>query len=334
MLMATVCAVGLFAAVTMAHAGPPERFDGFNVVSVPAHPFGSAGAGRSLQAARALGATTVAIIPFLWQAHPSSATIERGSDMSDAALRAAIRDSHAIGLKVVVKPHVWVPERWAGTVAPPNEDGWRSWFADYHASLVKIVRIAAEEKAEALVIGTELSKAIMRPEWTAVISGVRALFSGFVFYVAHDIAEAEAVPFWDRLDAIGVSLYPRLGADGDRAHRLEAMRAGAGRLDALAERHGKPVIVAEVGLRSAVGAAAKPWESAEERKAEADPQLQAQVLADWFSVLDRPSIRGILVWRWFTDPNAGGAADTDFTVQNKPAEGVLLCVWIGGCRRR
>lgn len=51
-------------------------------------------------------------------------------------------------------------------------------------------------------------------------------------------------------------------------------------------------------------------------------------------VLHRPSVKGVLVWRRFSDPAAGGAADTDFTVQGKPASGVLLCVWTRGCDRR
>ena len=48
------------------------------------------------------------------------------------------------------------------------------------------------------------------------------------------------------------------------------MRASAARLDALSAREGKPVIVTEIGLRSARGATMKPWESAEERAAEPD----------------------------------------------------------------
>lgn len=153
-------------------------------------------------------------------------------------------------------------------------------------------------------------------------------------YIAHNADGAEAVPFWNKLDAIGVSLYPPLGKDQDRRNHLTTMTANAERLDRLATHNGKPVIVGEIGLRSAVGATAKPWESAEERAAEPDPLLQAQVLGDWLSVLHRPSIRGVLVWRWLTDPNAGGPRDTDFTVQNKPAEGVLLCTFANGCPRR
>jgi hypothetical protein len=109
------------------------------------------------------------------------------------------------------------------------------------------------------------------------------------------------------------------------------MRDSADRLDALAALTKKPIVVSEIGLRSAEGAAAKPWESAEERDAAPDPELQASVLADWLAVLDRPSIKGVLIWRWLTDPNGGGPSDTDFTVQGKPAEHALMCAWTQRC---
>lgn len=336
-LQAVRAAVGviLYLAATLGlDAAPLEPMRGFDVVAMPAHPFGSASARRALVAARRLGATAVTLIPFLWQAKPASGHIIRGSDMPDATLRVAIREARSLGLKVIVKPHVWVPESWAGAVEPDSEQAWRTWFAEYRAIVERLARIAGEENAAGFVVGTELAKTIHRPEWAALIAAVRTEFHGALLYVAHDIDEAEAVPFWDALDAVGVSLYPAFGADQDRAGRLAVMGALGERLDALAARTGKPILVAEVGLRSAVGAAAKPWESAEERSAEADPLLQAEVLADWLAVLDRPSVRGVLVWRWFTDPDAGGPADTDFTVQGKPAEGVLLCAWTVGCARR
>ena len=310
-----------------------QRLDGFDVVATPDHPFGSASAERALIAARRLGATTLAIIPFLWQATPSSAEIKRGSDMSDETLRTAIRQAHRLGFSVVVKPHVWVPESWAGAVEPVSEPSWISWFAGYRGELDRIARIAAAEGAEALSIGTELVKTTRRPEWYELIAAVRATFPRTLFYVAHNVEEAEAITFWPQLDAIGVSLYPPLGADADRAGQIEVMRAVANRLDALSSRNARPIMVGEIGLRSAKGAAAKPWESAEERVASAAPQLQADVLADWLAALNRPSVQGVMIWRWFTDPKAGGLADTDFTVQGKPAEAVLSCAWTAVCAR-
>jgi hypothetical protein len=330
--LALAIALGVLARpCASAEAVPVQRLDGFNVIAAAGHPFGSASAKVALANAKRLGAGAVAIIPFLWQPHPASPNIRRGDDMADIELRIAIRDAHALGLAAIVKPQVWVPESWAGAIAMDSQSAWQDWFAHYRRALDPIARIAEEEKAEAVVIGTELAQTTQQPQWNALIAATRRVYSGRLLYVAHNIEEAEAVPFWAELDAVGVTLYPPLGADDDRDGRRNTMRAVAARLDALAAKTGKTILVAEIGLRSAAGAAAKPWESAEERASAADPGLQAQVLADWLAILDRPSIQGVLIWRWFTDPDAGGLSDTDFTVQGKPAERVLKCVWTQKC---
>jgi glycosyl hydrolase family 113 len=313
---------------------PVKRLDGFNIVAVTGHPFGSASANFAMLQAKRVGAEALAIIPFLWQSSPESAGIARGNDMPDDELRSAIRETRRLGMAAIVKPQVWVPKSWAGAVEPATEQGWTEWFAAYGEVIMHLAALAAEENAEAFVIGTELSKTSRRPEWAGLIGKVRALYPGLLFYVAHNADEAELAAFWPLLDAIGISLYPPLGMDNDREARLKEMRLSADRIDALSQRLGKPVFVAEIGLRSAQGAASKPWESAEERVAAADPLLQAEVLADWLSVLDRPAVHGVLIWRWLSDPSAGGLADTDFTVQGKPAEEVLLCAWTVGCQTK
>jgi hypothetical protein len=311
-----------------------ERLDGFNVIAASGHPFGSASAELALARAKRVGATAIAIVPFLWQSGPASPDVVRGADMPDEALRAAIRQARKAGFAVIVKPHVWVPQSWAGAVALTTEDDWQAWFAGYRRAIEHVARIAAEERADTFAIGTELAKTTHRPEWLGVIAVARAAFAGTLTYFAHNTEEAERIPFWGRLDEIGVTLYPPLGPDQDRAGRLGKMRAVADKIDALATTTGKRVMVGEIGLRSALEAAAKPWESAEERESAPDPLLQAEVLGDWLSVLDRPAIHGVLIWRWLTDPDAGGPADTDFTVQRKSAEGVLLCVWRAHCGTR
>jgi hypothetical protein len=206
------------------------------------------------------------------------------------------------------------------------------WFARYRDELTRIAVISDAEGADVLSIGTELAKTTQRPEWAELIAATRTTFPRTLTYIAHNMEEAETVPFWHLLDMIGVSLYPPLGADNDRVGRRLKMRNIADQIDDLSRRIGKPVLVGEIGLRSARCAAAKPWESAEERKAAAAPELQADVLADWLSALDRPAVRGVLVWRWITDPDVGGPADTDFTVQGKRAEAVLRCTWTADCR--
>jgi hypothetical protein len=322
-------AVGLYAA----RSEPPPRrpYDGFNVIAAPDHPFGSESEKLALANARGIGARAVAIVPFVWQSSSTSPDLIRGNDMTDAELRLAIRDAHALGLAVLIKPHVWVPRSWAGTVAMNSEEAWGTWFANYQRELERFARIAEGEGAEALVIGTELDETTRRPEWETLIDSVRNLYSGRLLYVAHNIEGADEVPFWNRLDFIGASLYPPLGNDDDRDYRLGVMRDSADRLDALATRTQKQIVVGEIGLRSAEGAATKPWESAEERDAAPDPLLQASVLTDWLTILDRPSIKGVLIWRWLTNPNGGGPSDTDFTIQGKPAKHALMCAWTPRC---
>lgn len=326
-LMGSVLLLGLVLPASSA-AG---ELDGFNLVATPGHPFGSDGAARSLARAKRVGAKSAAIVSFLWQATPADPRIAAGNDVPDEALRAAIRQVRAAKLTAMVKPQVWVPHTWAGAVEPKTDEDWRTWFARYRAEIERIGRIAAEEGADAFSIGTELEKTTHRPEWLELIEAARAVFPRRLLYVAHNLEEAEAVPFWPALDAIGVTLYPPLGPDEDRTGRRTIMAGIADRLADIGRRFGKPVVVGEIGIRSAKHAAAKPWESAEERRAEPDPQLQADVIADWLAALDRPGIEGVLVWRWFTDPVAGGPEDTDFTVQGKAAERVLACAWAREC---
>ena len=95
-----------FAPASQAAPGLPPRLNGFNVIQSPDDPFGSDAARQALAGIKKLGANAIAVVPFFWQAGPASADLVRGKDMSDDQLRAAIRDAHAAGLFVVVKPQV------------------------------------------------------------------------------------------------------------------------------------------------------------------------------------------------------------------------------------
>nr|WP_146014391.1 glycosidase-like protein [Paraburkholderia rhynchosiae] len=300
---------------------------GFNLVQDKQAQFGSAQALTSMRRMRDTGANTVALIPFLWQPHPDSREIGRGVDMSDAQLADGIRAAHRLGLKVIVKPQVWIPGSWAGAVRMNTDADWNAWFDGYARALNAIAAVAAREHAEGLVVGTELDESAARPEWRALIARIRRVFHGELSYAAHNVDGAQRVTFWPLLDSVGVTLYPVLGADDDPAQWTRVMHETSEHLRALARRTGKPVLIAEIGLRSAAGAAAKPWESAEERVAAPDEALQSRVLEHWLDALDEPAVRTVLMWRWISDPDAGGEKDTDFTVQRKQAERMLSSRW-------
>jgi hypothetical protein len=300
---------------------------GFNVIETSAAPFGSAAAAASLRQVAATGANAVALVPFLWQPHGADPGIVLGDALPAERLAAGIAQAREAGLQAIVKPHVWVPDGWAGVVAMQREEDWPRWFGAYRAAILPLAELAASAGAAEFVIGTELRRTVHRPEWLELIAAVRERFAGPLTYVSHGADEVERVPFWGALDAVGASLYPVLGKARDKQAWRSAMEAEIGRVRQVAERAGRPVWIGEIGIRSARNATPRPWESAEERAAPVDLALQANVIDEWLGVLDGVDPAALLVWRWFSDPEGGGPGDTDFTVQRKPAADRIAARW-------
>lgn len=315
-----IVAVALAAAASTSAAWA-QAWLGYNVKRTPNAPWDSTAAIRSMHALRATGANTIAIVVFLWQPDPHSSALVRGSDISDAELAQALSVARNLGLRVLLKPHVWVPGHWAGEVRPRDHE-LADWFARYRRELDRLARIAQAGGAAALAVGVELKQLANRPEWSGLIRSARAQFKGRLTYVASSMDEAEAFAHWEQVDAVTVSLYPR--AD-DLDRWVDAMRRETGRLTALAGRVGRAAWVGEIGVRSMHGALDAPWASPEQRSGAVDLALQAQALSAARKVIAQARvIDAFLVWCWYTDPQAGGERDTDFTPQGKPALDTLM----------
>ncbi|CEJ47412.1 hypothetical protein XAB3213_3880017 [Xanthomonas citri pv. bilvae] len=249
---------------------------GANVKVSANAPWESQAAAQSLDALAKTGASKALLVAFVWQASPQSNDPVLGSDSSVDAMRAALRQSLQAGLQPTLKVHVWIPGHWAGDAAPTDP---AAWFAAYQNALLPLARLAQDEHAEALVIGTELRKLQDAPQWPALVAAVRKVYHGKLLYVADGMEHAESFRYWSLFDAVGTSLYPRLSEAADA--RSAEMTAAAQRLQQLGQRVGKPIWVAELGLRSARGSLAAPWESPEQRTAAVDTRLQLQVLQQW-----------------------------------------------------
>ena len=65
-----------------------------------------------------------------------------------------------------------------------SEETWRAWFSNYQSALERIARIAEEEQAEALAIGTELDGTTQRPEWGALIEWHAASIPACLLYTS------------------------------------------------------------------------------------------------------------------------------------------------------
>lgn len=310
-LLATPCVAETAAAST--------RF-GFNLKQASAAPWDSTATRRTMTELAALGVDEVSLVVFLWQASPGDVNVVLGSDAKLPAVAQAIRAARAAGLRVVVKPHVWIPGHWAGEVRPANESDMALWFANYERILLEIADVAEREGATRLVVATELRALVDRPEWPGFAARAAERFHGEIEWVADGLETAERFRHWNQFVSISLSLYPAQEKNEDSWRpALERARA---RLDELSQRWQRPVRIAEIGVRSVDLALLAPWESPEQRRAPVNLAVQSRAYGDVLDVFSG-EVASLNFWCWYTDPSLGGRRDSDFTPRGKPAANVL-----------
>lgn len=319
--------------VAIALAGcTPARLDGANLLQSRTVSFEDRETADALRQLRALGASTVAVVVFLEQDHPAATRMSRSDAVTDAQLVAAIRSARRHKLNVFIKPQFLVPDSWAGAIDPHTEADWETWFETYQDHLLHYAHLARQAGAQGFVIGTELARAAQRPEWANAIAALREHFPGTLSYAAHGVEELEAFAHWSLLDLAGVTLYPSLGEQPTRAAMEPHIKATVQQLQSAAAQIDTPLWIAEVGIQSRAAAQRNPWEWQDVDEAAApDPELQATVIDLWLDALAGDWHQGVLLWAWSNDPRAGGPADRDYLLQNKPAERVMHCHWTPPC---
>lgn len=256
---------------------------------------------RTVERLRTLGFDSITLIPFAGQ-DGFRASVLRRFDTSphgetDLAMKLPAVRAHRLGMQVMLKPHIW-PH---GSDVDPTQiepENWQSWFDSYEKFLVHEALLARSMRAEWLVIGTELSRTEQRPEWLRMIRIARALFPGSIVYAANFDA-FERTPFWPELDAIGVDAYFPLSKKVDATD--DELRAGArtavARLDAVARRSRKRVILTEVGYPFANAAWVEPWHPMGAGAAAEKHQSRAfEAMLGAF--VRSPNAAGFVVWKY------------------------------------
>ncbi|MCS7177060.1 MAG: hypothetical protein NZ960_05510 [Candidatus Kapabacteria bacterium] len=250
-------------------------------------------------------------------------------------IRAAIAGARALGMRVMLKPHVDVyTGEWRGLIQPSP-----AWFRAYTAMLLRYARLAEETGVEMLCIGTELVTATQpqfTPFWRRLIDTLRKVYSGRLLYAANWEGTPELpgpeyfrVGFWDELDYIGINFYPPLTQSPDEPpppleQAVEQWQLHRQRLARLAAQTGKRVILTEVGCQSVKGGLAAPWDYQRGARPDAVPDYAAQELyyravAALFSTA--PWCVGVFWWAWDSIPSRYEA--TDYTPRAKPAAAVV-----------
>lgn len=301
--------------VCLEHAFHPDRSSGY----------GTPASARALDELRRRGVEWVSVTPFAGMRSPEATELRRYGAESDGALREVARQARARGLKVMMKPHLWLrPPRWVGDVEQRTEAGWAAFFAAYEAYVLPLAKLSAEEGVEAFSVGNEMEKTTHRVrEWRALVARVRALYPGLLTYGA-TTTEAERIPFWDALDVVGVSAYYPLSPERhpDRATLVAAWREVTPRLAALSARTRRKVLFTEAGWRSADHGTWRHWEIPSE--ATVNLALQETAYEALFeAVWDEPWFAGVYFWKWPSSGVLGRGLEDDYPPVDKPAAEVM-----------
>ena len=298
--------------------------------------YGSDSSARSLKALKALGVSWVSLTPFGYQRKLTDDEVHLATRFpggeTDARLATDTQRAHALGMKVMLKPHIWVhTSEWCGHIDPGSKKGWERWMRSYERFILHYARLATRTKADALVVGTELSTAVLRvPEaWPRVIAAVRREYAGPITYAANWNV-ADRVTFWDQLDFIGIQAYqPLVARKGATAAELgRGARAMADAIGALAKRTGKPVVLTEVGYKSVLDPAIHPngWPEHDRNPSYSEVDQAAAYRAVYEAFEGRSWYRGLFWWKWFSDPAAVEEGPLGFTPK-APARELLRQRW-------
>jgi len=312
---------------------PAERFAppvrGITIVDWTANGYATPTASVSLGTLSAAGANTVVVLVTGYQADAHAEAVRESDPRTPtpASVQQLVGAARALGLRVVIKPHVDLDDgAWRGHIGPANP---AEWFDSYRAFVVPWASLAQSLGVEQFVVGTELAGTIGHEvEWRRTITAVRAVFRGDVLYAA-SWDEAGRVPFWDALDLVGVDFYFPV-TDRHDAGRLEMLAGWQPWLDRLERLHrqtGRDILLTEIGYRSIDGAGMAPY--AFQTGAALDLGEQADLY--WASLQatgDQAWVRGLYWWNWPAD-GSGGPQNTDYTPAGKPAAGQLAATWGG-----
>lgn len=291
---------------------------------------------KQLRILAEMGVNSIAVVPYGFQQGATSTTISAtGTDETDEELTQALFLAHRLGIKVMLKPHIWVGGgAFTGEIRFSEPAARAGWFHNYRAFLLHYARLAEQERFDMLCIGNELTgMAEHAVEWRKLVSEVRRVYRGPVTYAANWGQEFESVSFWDDLDYIGLNHYYPLHPAGDSAAGRPVQAADlitgaekvAGVVESVSRKYGRSVIFTEIGYPSYHGGTAEPW--VDDRRRGNAPEEQAAAYEACFRVYsNKPWLRGMFWWKWSSNGRGGGEQDGSFTPMRKPAAEVLR-VW-------
>lgn len=225
-------------------------------------------------------------------------------------------------INTLLKPQIWMGGEYTGKFKLASAEEWRSWEKDYEKFILFFARVADSMQHESFCIGTELQPSIVQNPafWNHLIDTIRSFYSGKLTY-ASNWDEYRRVPFWQKLDWIGINAYFPLSPD--KTPSVKKLLAGWKRviptMKDFSDSVQRPVVFTEIGYKSVDACAWEPWNPASK-----EYNLQAQQHA-YYAFLaafskEKSWFKGYFLWKWYPDyRKTDGEFNLDYTPQQKPA---------------
>ncbi|WP_245539756.1 glycoside hydrolase family 113 [Psychroflexus tropicus] len=232
------------------------------------------------------------------------------------------------GLKIMVKPHIWVGSgTFTGKIAMSSEAHWKAFESQYKQYILAFAQLAEENDVELFCLGTELNSfAIQRKDfWCDFITEVSTVYSGKLTY-AENWDSYDNVGFWDSLDFIGIDAYFPISEE--RTPSTKNIKSSwfvlKRDLKAFSQSLQTKILLTEYGYRSMDYAGKQPWDSSREERP-VNQTAQLNLLKGLHeSLWDEGWFAGGFLWKWFPNFNESGKRHQNrFTVQGKRSESYL-----------
>jgi hypothetical protein len=299
---------------------------GVNFTAEFGAPYASVDALRQLIRLHAYGVNAVALVPYGWtRLGDPNVRISHGPRVweSDEGMEYLAREAHSLGMKVFLKPQLWVRGGSPTGVEFSDPAERAEWFRSYGQFIAYYARLATRVHADLFSVGVELAgMSGYDAEWMELIGRVRRIYPGPLVYAANFGPDFRDVKFWDALDYIGLDEYYPLPDTLSTAGLVERVK----RVEA---RYRRPVIFTEVGFASRLDPELRPWDPARGAISLDD---QARCYQAIFSAFyGKPWFDGMYWWKVGTN-GEGGPDDASFTPWGKPAMNVVRRWYLGGGR--
>jgi len=301
--------------------------------------YASAEADQALERIAATGVEWTSLVAWQMADNINSTTIypssQSGITPSDDALIHAIKKAHSLGLKVMLYPHLELandPSHWFGEIGKNfGSDQWDEWFDSYTQFISHYADLAAENGVEQFSVGSELIYSEKQEtHWRELISNIRQQYNGSLIYAENydnDSLDTNAsnVRWWDALDYISIDAYYDLIPEENKNPTLEDMLQAwqpiVERLAAYSSEWNKPILIPELGYRSAKGSVHHPWDDPSSNTIDLQEQANAYE-AFYKSFANKSWFAGVIWWSHSkSEPNS--IENTSYSPIGKPAEDII-----------